>query len=274
VDDTILKYKTLSKEVFGTPSNDPKAAFNETILEQEIQNIVANAVDGGQDPSSKLKDEHPQLCPTFVVATRLRAGAPVRMRSYGTPDDDAFEACIWQAGRATSAAPTFFLPITINHIRYGDGGMGWSNPAKEAILEARNKWPDRPIGILISIGTGLEDALALNDNSNAIPKISQTLLKNIFGKHAFKLAVAEYAVRCVTSCELVHQELSQDSGHDILQGNYFRLNVPQGMSRIGLAEWDKLEDMIALTDTYMDHGEVKKTRRRIAELLQDPRRAS
>jgi len=52
------------------------------------------------------------------------------------------------------------------------------------------------------------------------------------------------------------------------------LNVPQGMSRIGLAEWDKLEDMIALTDTYMDHGEVKKTRRRIAELLQDPRRAS
>jgi predicted acylesterase/phospholipase RssA len=169
--------KTLSKEVFGTPSNDPKAAFNETILEQEIQNIVANAVDGGQDPSSKLKDEHPQLCPTFVVATRLRAGAPVRMRSYGTPDDDAFEACIWQAGRATSAAPTFFLPITINHIRYGDGGMGWSNPAKEAILEARNKWPDRPIGILISIGTGLEDALALNDNSNAIPKISQTLLK-------------------------------------------------------------------------------------------------
>ena len=273
MDNAILKYKTLSKEVFGTPSDDPKAAFDESILEKEIKTIVANAVDGGQDPSSILKDEHPQLCHTFVVATRLKAGAPVRMRSYGTQNDDAFEASIWQAGRATSAAPTFFVPITINDIRYGDGGMGWNNPSREAILEARNKWPGRLIGILISIGTGLEDALALNDNSNAIPKVAKTLLKNTFGKHAFKLAVAEYAVRCVTSCELVHRELSQDSGHDLLQGNYFRLNVPQGMSGIGLAEWDKLEDMVALTDAYMDHGEIKKKTRKIADLLQDPRRA-
>jgi hypothetical protein len=36
------------------------------------------------------------------------------------------------------------------------------------------------------------------------------------------------------------------------------LNVPQGMATIGLAEWDKLGDMIALTNRYMDHGDMKK----------------
>jgi predicted acylesterase/phospholipase RssA len=259
--------------VFSETSHDPKAMFDASRLEREIKTIVATAVVGGQSPLIQLKDPHPDLCPTFVVSTRLQASAPVRMRSYGTLDDDAFDACIWQAARATSAAPTFFLPIVINDIRYGDGGMGWNNPAKEAVLEAQNKWPGRPIGILVSIGTGLEDALSLDDNTNAVSGIAEALLKNTSPRHSFRLAVAKYAVRCVTSCELVHRELSQ-GGHNISEGNYFRLNVPQGMSGIGLAEWDKLDAVIALTDAYMDHGEMKKSKRRIAELLQNPQRAS
>ena len=247
--------------------------FDANRLEREIKTIVATAIEGGQSPLIQLKDPYPNPCPTFVVSTRLRASAPVWMRSYGTLDDDPFDACIWQVARATSAAPTFFLPIIIKDIQYGDGGMGCNNPAKEAVLEAQTKWPGRPIGILVSIGTGLEDALSLNDNSRAVSGIAQTLLQNTSPRHAFQLAVAKYAVRCVTSCELVHRELSQ-GGHNISEGNYFRLNVPQGMSSIGLAEWDKLEDIIALTEAYMDHGETKKSKRRIAELLQDPQRAS
>ena len=46
----ILKYKTLSKRVFNSASNNPKATFDEKIFEQEIKNIVAAAV-GGQSPS-------------------------------------------------------------------------------------------------------------------------------------------------------------------------------------------------------------------------------
>jgi predicted acylesterase/phospholipase RssA len=155
----------LSRRVFSSPPNNPKAAFDEKILEEEIKNIVATAVDGGQSPSMQLRDVRPDLCPTFVLATSLRAGGAVRMRSFRTRYADPFPACIWQVARATSAAPTYFLPITIDDVEYGDGGMGWNNPAKEAIAEARDIWPDRPIGILISIGTGLEEALQLNDAS-------------------------------------------------------------------------------------------------------------
>ena len=125
----------------------------------------------------QLKDARPNLCPTFVVATSLRAGGAVRMRSFGTRYNDPFSASIWEVARATSAAPTYFLPITIDDVEYGDGGTGWNNPTKEAIAEARNKWPNCPIGILVSIGTGLEEALQLNDTSKEVPEIIQSLLK-------------------------------------------------------------------------------------------------
>jgi patatin-like phospholipase/acyl hydrolase len=196
------------------------------------------------------------------------------MRSFGTRDADPFPAYIWQVGRATSAAPTYFLPIEIDDVLYGDGGTGWNNPTKEAIAEARNIWPNRPIGILVSLGTGLEESLQLNNTSKEVPKIVQTLLRNTSPEHAFKLAVAEYAVKCLTSCELVHREVAEHCDREILEGNYFRLNVSQGMSSIGLAEWEKLGTMIALTNRYMESGDKKKEKRRIAELLRNPQRAS
>jgi predicted acylesterase/phospholipase RssA len=274
VDDAILKYKTLSQKVFSSTSTDPKAAFDYKILEQEIKHIVANAVIGGQSPSTQLKESQDDLCRTFVVSTSLHAGGAVRMRSFGTREADAFPACIWQVARATSAAPTYFLPIEIDDVLYGDGGTGWNNPTNEAIAEAWNVWPDRPIGILVSIGTGLEEALQLKDTSQEVSKVVQSLLRNTSPGHAFKLAVAEYAVKCITSCELIHQKVAEHCDRHILEGNYFRLNVTQGMSAIGLADWDKLGTMIALTNRYMDNGDKRKEKRRIAELLRDPQRAS
>jgi predicted acylesterase/phospholipase RssA len=199
------------------------------------------------------------------------------MRSFGTRDADPFPACIWQVARATSAAPTYFQPIEIDDVLYGDGGTGWNNPVKEAIAEARNVWPDRPIGIVVSIGTGLEEALQLDvhtHTSKEVPRVVQSLLRNTSPKHAFKLDVAEYAVKCLTSCELIHREVAEHCDRDILEGNYFRLNVVQGMSAIGLAEWDKLGTMIALTNRYMDNGDKRNEKRRITELLRDPQRAS
>lgn len=274
VDDAISKYKTLSQKVFTSKLDHRKADFDHKVLEQEVKNVVATAVTGGQSPSAQLRDSRPDLCRTFVVATSLHAGGAVRMRSFGTRDADPFDAYIWQVARATSAAPTYFLPIEIDDVLYGDGGTGWNNPTKEAIAEARNIWPNRPIGIVVSLGTGLEEALRLNDASKEVPEVAQTLLENTFPAHGFKLAVADYAIKCLTSCELIHREVAEHCEREILQGNYFRLNVTQGMSSIGLAEWDKLKEMIALTNRHMDSGDKKREKRRIAELLRYPERAS
>jgi len=212
-----------------------------------------------------MKDDHPEACRTFVVSTTLRASGSVRMRTYDTSTADASDICIWQAARATSAAPTFFAPILIDNVSYGDGGIGWNNPTKEAIAEVQNIWPNRVIGCVVSIGTGLEEALQLNERSRN--QFVDTILRRTSPKVAFKVVVAEYCVKCVTSCELIHRELAENPERIIVDGNYFRLNVPQGMSQIGLAEWNKLEDMIALTNAYMTHGEMIKPKRTIANLL-------
>ena len=70
-----------------------------------------------------------------------------------------------------------------------------------------------------------EEALQLNENSQ-LSELAQVLLRRTSPKSSFELAVAECAVCCLTSCEMVHREIAEQPEHDILEGNYFRLNVP------------------------------------------------
>jgi len=271
VDEAISKYASLSKNIFTSKSNNSKAKFDHRVLEQQIKDIV-EAIPPHK-PLLQLEDTRANLCRTFVVSTSVHGGGAVRMRSYGTRDADPFRGCIYQVARATSAAPTFFEPVEIDDVLYGDGGTGWNNPTKEAIAEARNIWPRRPIGIVISIGTGLEAPIELKEKSEHAPKLITILLNHTAPKYGNMLAVAEYAVNCLTSCEKVHNEIAEHPKHDILMGNYFRLNVPQGIGTIGLAEWDKLNSMIALTNRYMEQAEMKIPKHRMANILLHPEHA-
>jgi hypothetical protein len=45
------------------------------------------------------------------------------------------------------------------------------------------------------------------------------------------------------------------------------------MSEIGLEEWEKIGDVIDLTETYMEHGAMKKRRLKVANLLLNPESA-
>jgi hypothetical protein len=38
--------------------------------------------------------------------------------------------------------------------RFLDGGLVANNPSQYALIEARSMWPHRPIGMLVSVGTG------------------------------------------------------------------------------------------------------------------------
>jgi len=261
--------------VFNSKSKDPKAAFNADTLADEIQNVVAQAR-GGLSRDESLKDTRPGCCRTFVVATLPRgAGGAIRMRTYNTLTAAAFRGRIWEAARATSAAPTFFSPIKIDDTFYGDGGTGYNNPTNEAIAEAHSIWPNRPIGCVVSIGTGLEEALQLDDDSQKIPSFVALVLRKTSPRLAFAASVADYCVRCLTSCENVHQQVIERADKDLLNGDYyFRLNVPQGMSAIGLDEWNKVEDIIALTISYMQRPERVKPKLNIAKLLRRPKLAS
>ena len=84
----------------------------------------------------------------------MDANIPVLFRTY--PSRETHSGCkIWEAARATSAAPTFFKRIEIGREQpFIDGGMGRNNPSKVVLDEANTLFKARPVGCLVSIGTG------------------------------------------------------------------------------------------------------------------------
>lgn len=274
VDQAIAKYSELSETIFTTSLKSKTAKFDHTAFENILKKVVAESQLNLQ-PDALLKE--PNSCKTFVVAIRTRGGGAtaVRMRTYDTNTADAFPARIWEAARATSAAPTFFQPITINRVQYGDGGTGWNNPTAEALAEAHHIWPSCPIGCLLSLGTGLEDAIQLSEGNDKVSQgFSRSLLQKLAPQASFQLEVAKYCVASLTSCEKIHREISEKFPERIVPNrNYFRFNVPQGMSKIGLEEWKKVGDIIALTEDYMDHGEILEQKKTVARVLLNPQLA-
>ena len=272
------KYNTLAKDIFTSRGPEARAMFDHKILEEAIQDVISDAPLGGNDRQSLFEDTRrvgmDGSCRTFVVATLLRGtGAQAeRLRTYGTSTEDAFPGKIWEAARATSAAPTFFLPVKVGPITYGDGGTGWNNPALEAINEAHHIWPDRPIGCLISLGTGLEEPRQLIAKAQASnPGMVGSVLHRVAPSKDFKLAVAEYCVKCLTSCEKTHEEIDSNLERNRLVGKYFRLNPDQGFSKVQLFEWEKLDDMVTLARDYMRKGHMTELKQVISKILLNPR---
>jgi len=256
-------------------SKASSSKFDHNALESLLKNVIAESPLTLQ-PDALLKE--PNACKTFVVAIRTRGSgsAAHRLRSYDTGTADAFSGQIWEAARATSAAPTFFQPITIKGVKYGDGGTGWNNPTAEAIAEAHSIWPSRPIGCLLSLGTGLEQAIQLVDGSDELPEgVLRGLPQKLAPQASFQLEVAKYCVASLTSCEKIHRDVSEKYPDRVVpNGNYFCFNVPQGMSNIGLEEWRKIGDIVSLTEDYMDHGEILDRKKTVARILMNPQTAS
>eukprot|EP00322_Chrysochromulina_rotalis_P011261 CAMPEP_0115888620 /NCGR_PEP_ID=MMETSP0287-20121206/32401_1 /TAXON_ID=412157 /ORGANISM="Chrysochromulina rotalis, Strain UIO044" /LENGTH=238 /DNA_ID=CAMNT_0003345309 /DNA_START=182 /DNA_END=898 /DNA_ORIENTATION=+ len=112
---------------------------------------------------------------------------PVRRTAEGgsTPSPQSLagtsSATLSEAIEATSAAPVLFPRALVYHDRFdkpkgsaetccgsvrregsflADGGLVANDPAALAIREARELWPRRPIGVVVSLGCGGPSALA------------------------------------------------------------------------------------------------------------------
>ena len=166
MDECIQKYIELSKDVFridnvmkGVPVGVNHCRFNEEPLEKALKNVINEKLG---DPNATMADPEDQLsdfCPVFVVATEGQdAGGPEKLfRSYGFYRD---QCPIWQAGRATSAAPSFFKPafvqVPVPGGWYIDGGVKRNNPSEVALNEAQKYWKTVRRFCIVSIGTGIQ----------------------------------------------------------------------------------------------------------------------
>jgi hypothetical protein len=119
---------------------------------------------------------------------------------------------IWQVARATSAAPTYFNPITIEGRKYGDGGFGSNNPIylmynEVSQMNGNNK---SSVGLLVSIGTGQS------------PPPSR-YVTGVFKRFYTYLKTAK---QLAADSEETHQKMLQDREDDERAPPYFRFNVP------------------------------------------------
>lgn len=86
---------------------------------------------------------------------------------------------LWEAGRATSAASTFFDPITLGSQRQKltDGGLGANNPiwrlwneAKDVFCDGSSTKFSNDVRTLVSIGTGVPDLKAFGEDVASLGK--------------------------------------------------------------------------------------------------------
>ena len=96
---------------------------------------------------------------SFVCTVNRKTDNTCRFRDYPPPGgESAFPVTIWQAALATSAATTFFEPVTIHGRTFADGGLGANNPVDEVEAEAQTIWKSGPLQsqlkCFISVGTG------------------------------------------------------------------------------------------------------------------------
>jgi len=296
---------TLSRKVFQVdhvlagkiPTGDDHCRFDYNILETEIQELVedrlGNKVHGMSVPPKIPKT--PKQCRTFVVAQMAEhvTAPPTIFRSYQAEGVAKSKCTIWEAARATSAAPSFFKPITIKNppplVTYVDGGLGYNNPAKLALIEARRIWADEDV-CLVSIGTGHPSAISIVEESQlendlevqrsflkfvqssistlasyTIPRWNSA--KNIPAGVLALLKMAGALTSIVTNSEGVHNEMDRDA-HEKFP--YFRFNVERNVGDIGLEDWKKLGAMTVHTKAYMETFDLENKKIMCAKCIIDP----
>lgn len=146
--------------------------------------------------------------------------------------------------RATTAAPVYFDPFTdaAGEV-FCDGAVLVNNPTSVAIHEARCLWPERPLGVVVSVGTGLfresGEEVALQKSEQRVREGTgdgaggeAKVRREWGGGLAFRIAQA--VLESATDTEGVHHTLEDLIERDDV---YFRLNPEVDGERILLDEY-------------------------------------
>ncbi|XP_048873888.1 calcium-independent phospholipase A2-gamma-like isoform X17 [Brienomyrus brachyistius] len=165
-------YRRLGSEVFkqnvivGTVKMGWSHAFYdsqiwETILKEQMGSDLM--VETSRNPE----------CPKVAaVSTIVNRGTPLRafvFRNYNLPPgvrSHYLGGCqhkLWQAIRASSAAPGYFQEFMLGDDLHQDGGLLVNNPTAVALHESQCLWPGARLQCVVSLGTGrLESSARYN----------------------------------------------------------------------------------------------------------------
>lgn len=169
-EEALIAYNSIASAIFSKKNRKPAykdGAFKAKTLEAKIKELVKdkNLGDHMLDTSNDMR-----RAKSFVCAMPANNMAhPRRFRTYQVRENASPNCFIWEASRATTAAPTFFKRISIGEEGrakedFIDGGIRCNNPVKQVIEEARTLFGDNSIlGCLVSIGTGHPGIIGLSE---------------------------------------------------------------------------------------------------------------
>lgn len=252
-------YRTLCLDVFkqNLIVGTVKMSWSHAFYDSEIWEKVLKEKMGSELMIETRRD--PDCPKVAAVSTVVNHTPPVKafvFRNYRLPLGERSHyrgSCkyrLWEAIRASSAAPGYFQEFALGHDLHQDGGMLINNPTALAIHECQCLWPDVPLQCVVSLGTG-------RFQTTGRTSVSYTSLKT-------KLS---HVISSATATEEVHTMLDA-----LLPPNtYFRFN-PYMSEDVALDESreEKLEQMQAEGLQYLQRNQ-EKLQRAVSELSRDKR---
>ncbi|XP_047510185.1 calcium-independent phospholipase A2-gamma-like [Pieris napi] len=251
-------YVTLSKQMFGNTSligGTSRLVWTHSYYDTEAWEKMLQDNLKGITLTQCNRYNMPKMSVVSCVVNSGSRLAPFLFRTYecGFRVRSVFpgtsRAQLWQAVRASAAAPTYFTEFNLDGLLHQDGGIMVNNPTAVGLHEAKLLFGANAMknGTVISVGTGqaLNKHLDYQLLSKGLAKdTSGTSWKNKFNK----------ILDSATDTEGVHLALN-----DLLPpGSYYRFNPPLheecAMDEINP---EKLKNMITDTNAYIRRNQHK-----------------
>uniref|UniRef100_A0A3B5KDC6 Patatin like phospholipase domain containing 8 n=1 Tax=Takifugu rubripes TaxID=31033 RepID=A0A3B5KDC6_TAKRU len=239
-------YRKLGADVFkqNVIVGTVKMGWSHAFYDSEIwENILRERMGEGHMIESARDPNSPKVSAVSAIVNR---GLPLKayvFRNYRlTPGvrshylgDCKYK--MWQAIRASSAAPGYFQEFVLGKDLHQDGGLLINNPTALAIHECKCLWPNTPLQCVLSLGTGRYETAGKNGTTSTSLKAKLT---NI--------------ISSATDTEEVHTMLDALLPPD----TYFRFN-PYMSEDIPLHESraEKLNFLKAEGERYLERNEYK-----------------
>lgn len=190
-----------------------------------------------------------------AVTSTSASGSPVILANYNRlcgeklpyqfqrPERLASELKIWEAARATSAAPRMFKPFCHGPSKqvYTDGAIYHNNPIQIADKERKLIWPELendPPDIIVSVGTSYNPA-ARSSAEKALSPLSPRLGVFSHGKSLMKIAI-DHIASSLDSEKTWHSYMNVLHPPTNQKARYVRINPQLRENPPGLDEVERL----------------------------------